>query len=80
MKLVISERINKSKIKPEWDTNYWLVYIFENKKRVYTRQWNKMFDIKILFESLKSYPIHEINIVHSIPPHIDVFGLCINML
>ena len=76
MKLTISERIHKSNVKPEWDMDYWVVYIIDYKKLVYTKHWNKMFDIKPFFESLiKSYPIHEVNVLHRMPPHIDVFDV-----
>ena len=68
MKLVISERIHKSNIKPEWDNYYWVIYVKENKKQIYFKHWNKMFDLKPFLESLiKTYSITEVRCIHSTP-------------
>jgi hypothetical protein len=68
MKLIISERINKSKIKPEWDTYYWLLYVTEKNKKVYYKHWNKMFDMEPFLKTLiKTYSITEVRCIHSTP-------------
>ena len=72
MKLTISERIHKSKIRPDWDNFYWTLMISENKKNIFFKHHNKIFDLEPLLKSLiKSYTITEVHCVHSIPPCID---------
>ena len=68
MKLTISERINKSKMKSEWDSYYWIIYVTDNKKKVYYKHWNKMFDLEPFLKTLiKTYIITEVRCVHSTP-------------
>ena len=69
MKLIISERTHPSKIKPEWDNYYWTITITENKKNIYFKHCNKMFDLEPFLKSLiKSYAITEVRCIHSTPP------------
>ena len=70
MKLTISERIHKSKIKsPEWDNYYWTITITEKRKSVYFKHHNKIFDLEPFLKSLmKSYAITEVRCIHSTPP------------
>lgn len=76
MKLSISERTHPSKIKPQWDNHYWIIYIYEGRKQIFYKHYNKMFDFDTYFEDLiKSHSITEIHCVHSTPPCVAKFRI-----
>ena len=76
MNLIISERMQKSKIKTEWDNYYWVIYVTNNKKQIYFKHWNKMFELKPFLESLiKRFEISNIRCIHSTPEGVHCLGL-----
>jgi hypothetical protein len=76
MNLIISERIQKSKIKTDWDNYYWVIYVTNNKKQLYFKHCNKMFELKPFLESLmKRFEITDIRCIHSTPECVKSLGL-----
>ena len=66
MECTITRRKFLSKIRPEYDTNYFRIVIRENGKRIYEKLLNPIYDLdKFLEELKKTYEFSEI----SLPEH-----------
>jgi len=63
--MTIYERTRISKVKPEWNMEYWVISIYDkqNKKTVHNKYHNKMFEpLEVLIENFKAmFPITEIS-------------------
>jgi len=54
MKLTISKGIRKSKIKREWDTIYYQIYIYRDGKSIYSKHLNAIYNLDEHIQHLKN--------------------------
>jgi hypothetical protein len=53
MRLYLSKRVYKSKIRPDWNINYNIIQLKENNKVVYTKNLNPIYDLGLFLEELR---------------------------